>query len=247
MLIDTKDRSEEEELMDDFGMEGPVLEKTLRDIAKLNQWLGGNRITVKGVQEILTPLSKTVLYRIVDIGCGNGDMLRTLALWGRHNGYTFQLIGIDANGFTIQNAQTLSKEYPEISYQCLDIFTASYATQSYDIILCTLTLHHFKTPDIRSLVTLFIAQAKVAVIINDLQRSRLAYYLFKIICTVWIRNPMARYDGAISILRGFTKKELEKLSNRMPIVHWQRIRWKWAFRYQWIIRIATANTKTKDV
>jgi hypothetical protein len=41
-------------------------------------------------------------------------------------------------------------------------------------------------------------------------------------------------DGKLSILRGFKRKELKALARKMNFKNYS-IRWKWAFRYQWII------------
>jgi 2-polyprenyl-3-methyl-5-hydroxy-6-metoxy-1,4-benzoquinol methylase len=65
--------------------------------------------------------SKKQEITIVDVGCGNGDMLRTLADYGLQHNIKFNLIGVDANNFT-NHAINLSKMYPNISYHCEDIF-----------------------------------------------------------------------------------------------------------------------------
>jgi 2-polyprenyl-3-methyl-5-hydroxy-6-metoxy-1,4-benzoquinol methylase len=41
--------------------------------------------------------NKTTGITIVDVGCGNGDMLRTLADYGLQHNLKFNLIGVDAN------------------------------------------------------------------------------------------------------------------------------------------------------
>ena len=82
--------------MDDFAMEGEILRDALDKIAKINQLLGGNQLTLKGVKELIQDSKKREIV-IVDVGCGNGDMLRTLADFGLKNDLKFQLIGIDAN------------------------------------------------------------------------------------------------------------------------------------------------------
>jgi hypothetical protein len=46
--------------------------------------------------------------------CGNGDMLRTLADYGLQHNIKFNLIGVDANNFTVKHAINLSKMYPNI-------------------------------------------------------------------------------------------------------------------------------------
>jgi hypothetical protein len=101
-------------------------------------------------------------------------------------------------------------------------------------VLCTLTLHHFTKHQILNIITTFNTNAATGVVVNDLHRSKLAYRLFQIICTLFSLNRMSREDGLVSILRGFKKQELEGFSKKLNLKHYT-IHWKWAFRYQWII------------
>ena len=234
MFINTKYRSDESEIMDDFAMEGEVLREALDKIAKINQLLGGNKLTLQGVQELTVKNPNGTEISIVDVGCGNGDMLRTLANFGLKNNLNFRLIGIDANNFTINHAQKLSENYPNISYRCEDVFGKAFSEIKYDIILCTLTLHHFKENEILKLLTVFNANSRIGIVINDLQRSAVAYRLFQVLCFVFRLNAMSREDGLVSILRGFKKEELIQFSKKLNLTNY-KIQWKWAFRYQWII------------
>lgn len=229
----TKHRTEEEEIMDDFSLEGEELREALDKIASINQLLGGNKLTLEGVKQLIQ--SKENEITIVDVGCGNGDMLRALANFGTKNNYKFKLIGIDANAFTINHAKQLSLQYSNISYQCIDIFDKVFSELKYDIVLCTLTLHHFKTEQINYLIQLFSKQAEIGIVINDLHRSKIAYRLFQALCFVFQLNKMSREDGLVSILRGFKKEELETFSKENKLKNYS-IQWKWAFRYQWIIK-----------
>jgi 2-polyprenyl-3-methyl-5-hydroxy-6-metoxy-1,4-benzoquinol methylase len=56
--------------------------------------LGGNKLTLLGVKELIANNQKTTEITIVDVGCGNGDMLRTLADYGLQHNLTFNLIGL---------------------------------------------------------------------------------------------------------------------------------------------------------
>ena len=234
MFLNTKFRTDEEEKMDDFSMKGEILRDALDKIANINQLLGGNRLTLYGVQKLLRNISKNEIITILDVGCGNGDMLRKLAEYGYKNNYNFQLIGIDANNFTINHAKQLSENYPNISFLNHDIFEESFRELKYDIVLCTLTLHHFKENQIINLLNVFYTNSKMGIVINDLHRNAIAYRLFQVICFVFNLNKMSRNDGLISILRGFTKKELINYSNELKFKNYN-IQWKWAFRYEWII------------
>ncbi len=234
MKIDTKYRSDAPEMMDDFSMEGEMLRDALDKIAKINQILGGNKLTLNGVKKLISNCNQAETITIVDIGCGNGDMLRNLADYAKANKRNFILIGIDANAFTINHAQNLSVNYPNISYRCEDVFGGEFVNLRYDISLCTLTLHHFKYDEILSLMTVLKKQSAIGIVVNDLERSKVAYRLFQVLCFVFGLNKMSREDGLVSILRGFTRKELVAFSEKLNLKKY-KIRWKWAFRYQWII------------
>lgn len=234
MGINTDYRTLETEIMDDFSLEGEELQEALDKIARINQLLGGNKLTLHGIKKLLNNSNTHQTIVIADIGCGNGDMLRMLAKFGQKNKLNFKLIGIDANEFTINYAKTLSSEYSNIEYLCVDIFTEDFSNLKYDIVLCTLTLHHFTNEQILNIITTFNNNANVGIIINDLHRSKLAYRLFKIIGIIFNLNKMSREDGLVSILRGFKKKELEEFSKKTNLKNYT-ISWKWAFRYQWLI------------
>ena len=235
MFINTQYRSVEPESMDDFAMKGEILRDALDKIAKINQLLGGNQLTLRGVQDLMASIPGQTEISIIDVGCGNGDMLRTLADYGLKNLLNFNLTGIDANAFTINHAKELSSNYPNISYRCEDVFGKDFAELKYDIVLCTLTLHHFKDDEIIALMTVFNSNSRVGIVINDLHRNVISYRLFQALCFVFRLNKMSRDDGLVSILRGFKKKELIDFSKKLNLKNY-KIQWKWAFRYQWIIR-----------
>lgn len=234
MFVDTSKRSEAPEIMDNFSMEGEVLKDALNKIARINQLLGGNKLTLKGVRHLIKTLGAAREISILDVGCGNGDMLRKLADYAAKNNFNFKLTGIDANPFTVNHAEKLSLEYPNISYVCANIFEEIRQERKYDVILCTLTLHHFKDTEILELIEGFQSKAKMGIVVNDLHRSAIAYYLFKLICFIFGLNAMSREDGLVSILRGFKKKDLIEYSRQLQLKEYT-LCWKWAFRYQWII------------
>lgn len=238
MSVDTSKRSNAVEIMDDFNLEGEILRDALDKIASINRLLGGNKVTQQGLTHLLglkTKINKAnPEITILDVGCGNGDMLRTLADYAVKKQLKFKLIGIDANEFTIKHAQALSAQYPNISYVCADIFEEIKQERLYDVILCTLTLHHFKDKEIITLMEGFKAQSALGIVVNDLHRSKIAYYLFIALCYVFSLNQMSKDDGLVSILRGFKKGDLQHFSRQLNFNSYI-LKWKWAFRYQWII------------
>lgn len=220
--------------MDDFSMSGEELKTSLDKIAWINQILGGNTSVSNAVKSMVKRTESDKEISIVDFGCGNGDMLRALAAMGRKEGLKFKLHGIDANEFTINYGSELSTMYPEISYSCANILHPDFKMNDYDIVLFTLTLHHFSDDEILSLLNKIKAHVRLAVIVNDLERSRLSYILFSWLSSITGLGEMNKNDGKISIKRGFKREDLKLFSQKMNLESYT-IQWKWAFRYQWII------------
>jgi len=232
-IINTKYRSDEIEIMDDFSIKGILLRDTLDKLANINKWLGGNKVTLNGLKKILKNHPKENTITIIDLGCGDGDMLRRVAIFGKKAGYTFKLIGVDANEDTVKYATQLSRNYHEISYLCQDIFSDEFEENNYDLALSTLFLHHFSEDEIVSILNQIQKKTSIGIIINDLHRHPLAYYLFKLLSLV-IKNKMVKQDGLTSILKGFKKGDLVRISKKLNGKSY--IQWKWAFRYQWILK-----------
>lgn len=232
LLVNTTHRSEEKEIMDDLTLEGSLLRDTLDKIATINRFLGGNNVTLSGLKKMLKNHPKDKLVTIIDLGCGNGDILRDIAKLGSKLGYSFKLIGIDANADTIAYARELSKAYSELSFEQIDIFSKDFDKLEYDIALATLFFHHFKEPELIVFLNKLINKAKQGVIVNDLHRNKIAYYLYKLIMLP-VNNKMVKQDGLISILRGFKKNDLKKMSQKLKATY--NIQWKWAFRFLWLL------------
>ncbi|MGJ8591546.1 MAG: methyltransferase domain-containing protein [Aquaticitalea sp.] len=232
-LVNTKYRTNDEELMDDFSIDGELLHDTLDKLATINMWLGGNGVTINGLKLLLDGQPKNKTITIIDLGCGGGDILRDIAQFGQKEGYDFELIGIDANQHATAYASKLSSQYENIRFLNYDVFSEEFKALEYDIAIATLFLHHFKEDPLLELMTNLLKRSKIGLVINDLHRNRLAYYLFKLI-TIPVKNKMIIEDGLTSVLRGFKKPELEGLSNKLNANY--HIKWKWAFRYQWILK-----------
>ncbi len=229
----TKYRSKQSEIMDDFNLQGEEMKVLLSDLERVNRLLGGYGITCSGIEYLLKDWPKDTPVRLLDIGCGDGAMLRHCGDWALKNGYKVHLIGVDANPHILEEAKVRSAHFRNSTFNTVDVFNNPQLLPAFDIALCTLFLHHFPNDQITSLLKDLSERGKVGVVVNDLHRSRLAFWLFKLFAMVFIKTRIARHDGQVSVARGFKRYELKKISEK--INRKDRIRWKWAFRYQWII------------
>lgn len=223
-------RSDDPEMMDDLQCSGPILCRTLHELDIINRWLGGNRITLGGLNTLLRRIQPEEVLHIADLGCGSGMMLHYLYRRLRHK-RNMVLTGVDANPHVIAIAQ---QHYPTVEFICADIRQESFREKKYDVVLATLFLHHFTDDELVDLLAQLFRQVRVGIVINDLHRHPLAYYGIRLLTRLFSKSPMVRFDAPLSVLRGFTRSDWEKILARAGITTY-RLSWRWAFRWQIII------------
>ena len=99
-----------------------------------------------------------------------------------------------------------------------------------DIIHCSLFCHHLNDDELFELFSYISSSVRTGLVLNDLQRSRIAYYGVYAITHLLNGSSLSKNDGPISVLRAFKKKELQVLLEKAGILNYS-ISWKWAFRY----------------
>ncbi|RMB61022.1 methyltransferase domain-containing protein [Dokdonia sinensis] len=234
-MLDLTHRSSAPELMDNPELPTSELIPALNDITKVNKLLNGNLITVKAIEKLFEEFPDKKEWSIVDFGCGDGQMLRRIARYFEKHTNALHLIGVDLNAKSIQLGKNLSTEFPNISFEQRNILEVDEKAYDCDILLCTLTMHHFNDEEIIQFMQKFQKLAGIAIVVNDLERSAVAYQLFKVFSRIFMKSKIAKHDGRISIARSFKRKELEAYARELDLKN-HSITWKWAFRYLWIIK-----------
>ena len=219
--------------MDDPNVDEATLKAALAEVTRVNKYLGGQQVTLEGLRYFFDRFPQKS-YTILDVGCGDGAMLRSIANFARKRSIAVKLIGIDINPKSISLAEERSQDFPEVSFHVQDVFKLKNTQKEIDIITSTLTTHHFTAAEILKFLAQFLKLANLGVVINDLQRSTIAYRLFQAYSRVFMRSAMARHDGLISIERAFTKNELLSFTSKLGVQSFS-IKWRWAFRYLWIL------------
>ena len=213
------------------------MQQTLRELEKINRYLGGNEVIMSGLNAIepaLKALPANEPLKIADLGCGGGDSLQLIARWARKNGLNVRLLGFDANPHIINFARENSRNYPEIEYHLVDVKSSEFKNYHFDVVLMTLFIHHFSDEELVKLFNQLRKQTFSAIIINDLHRHPFAYFSIKVLTKLLSRSKMVKNDAPLSVLRAFNKNELEKIIREAGYKEYE-LNWQWAFRFLGIL------------
>lgn len=228
-------RSEETEIMDDLFCSGHVVDQTLWELDKINRWLGGNHVSIEALGVLLSNSKyKSETITIADLGCGSGEMLRLINRWMSRNNYPVFLTGIDANPYIIIYAKNHLKHLSNIELLATSIFSEEFKMRQFDIVVSTLFLHHFSSGQLKQFFRQLKQQVRIGFIINDIHRHWFAYHSIRLITKFFSRSSMVKNDAPLSVLRAFSKAELNEILSGAGITNYI-IRWRWAFRWQVVV------------
>ena len=197
------------EILDDPTSHPELAERSLHDVARANRLFGGQRAILRDLRVILadTPIGATI--SLLDIGTGLGDIPaagQRLAERGNRTLTTFGLEVAPALARASRRACTFALAG--------DALSLPFANASIDVVTCSQVLHHFEDAPAERLLRECTRVARRAVIVGDLRRSWLA------VGGLWLSSfalgfhPVSRHDGVVSILRGYTRAELDALVMR---------------------------------
>ncbi len=209
------------------------LEKDLRNIRQLNRFFGSHRLVLHFLRRWIKPGDHV---RIVDLATGSGDIPRLIVDRTRKIGAKVEIAALDQQSATIEIARKLSADYPEISFVEANILEWQPAGP-YDIVLCSLALHHFSDEDAVRLLRRCGDLSRKFVLVSDLRRGLLATIGVYLLTAFIFREPMTRYDGRVSAARAFSFAELDALAGRAGWQNFQHKKFHFARQAIWLEEI----------
>jgi SAM-dependent methyltransferase len=186
------------------------LEGTLADIRVVNRFLGDTAAVLKHLS-IMTGKGGDAL-RVLDLATGSADIPQAIVDWARKRSLPIRVTALDANPQTVEVARQRSNDYPELELIVGDALNLPFPEKSFDIVLCSKTIHHFREDQVVRLLQEAARVARRGYIVMDLRRSWIAYLLIRLLTRLCTGNRLTRYDGPLSVLRAFTPAELAALA-----------------------------------
>ena len=203
-----------QEKMDDPGCDPGQLERTYQHFGLVNDVLSGWRGVY--LRQIRPQLSKSRPSRLLDIGCGGGDVPIRLWQWAARDGLRLDITDIDADERAIRYASARplpSGAAGQLHFrQAISGDLLRGGEQPFDFITSNHLLHHLSAAELSALLGDCQRLCVGTVIHNDIGRSALAYVLFGLGTWPLFRESFIRKDGLLSIRRSFTLAELTALA-----------------------------------
>lgn len=199
-------RSREEEQMDSPDLPAADYAAVLADLAQVNRVVMTARPTLAFLARVLKGRTR---FRLLDVGFGQGDMLRAIARWATRKGIDADLVGIDLNPNSAPAARAATADGLPIAYRTGDY--ADLAGEGWDLVVSSLVTHHMSDAQIHAFLRFMEAEARIGWMVNDLHRLRLAHIGFPILAAAMRWHPIVRQDGTLSIARAFRRPEWDAL------------------------------------
>lgn len=211
-------RRELTELIDVPGVAEADVLANLRDLSRINA-LGGVALSawalhqfVQSAQLVRQNTSEPFVQnhiRLLDIGCGLGDIPRAL-VQNSDVAVHLSVTATDLNPTIVHMAQAADPER-QVAYAAAHGLRLPFTAGSFEIVHCSFTLHHFMPAEATALLVEMRRVARVGLIVNDLVRS------WPGIGGAWLlgrlsHNPLTRHDGLASARRAYTHAELRALA-----------------------------------
>jgi len=217
-------RQDEPELMDVPNQNPEILRQDLRNLRTINRYFGGLGAVRNHVVKMFSKVDRTQPVQILDLATGSADHPLALVNLARSLGRRIRITAIEQNPLTLAVARERSSTHNEITIEEGDILMMDSPPKSFDIVLCSLALHHFSRNDAVQILKTMTAVSRVGLIVNDLYRSWPAAWTAWMYTHLTTRNPMTLNDSYVSVLRAFTPGELRGMALEAAIPHPQIFR-----------------------
>lgn len=201
------------ELMDEPGIDPAALDQALRGIARINAFSLTAGHLWRRIRRIARKRQLTRL-RILDVGCGNADVTLGVARRAQRSGLKVELFGCDLTAVAVEAARELADR---AGLQQVRFFQANVLADdlhgAYDVVVSSLFLHHLDEIEAIDLLRRLRNVARHAIVMDDLCRSPLGYWLARWGCLALTRSPVVHFDGPASVRSALTTVEALQLAH----------------------------------
>ena len=193
------------EEMDSPDCDPRKLQRTYAQFPLINAVVSGWRGCYRHrIRPLLRATTETTL---LDVGCGGGDIARSLARWAARDGLKLRITAIDPD----ERAFAFAAAQPPVhglSYR--KAFSGELVAEgaTFDLVISNHILHHLSASELAALLADSEQLARTLAMHSDISRSPVAFALFSAGTLPFFPGSFIRGDGLTSIRRSYTAAEL---------------------------------------
>lgn len=216
-------------------MEAPDISETeltacLNSLSRANTLTMARPPTLRWLARATNTLPRGGSFTLLDVGFGQGDMLRAIHRWAVRKGLQPRLAGIDLSPWSATTAAAATDPSWRIGYLAGDVFEYK-PDDPIDFVVSSLVAHHMSDDQLVRFIGWMEQNARRGWFINDLHRHPVAYYGFAALSTATLLHRMVRHDGMISVARAFTRADWLRLLEAAQITpRSASVDWRFPFR-----------------
>jgi hypothetical protein len=187
-----------QELLDSDQCPPHEVEKSLRDLSRINRWFGGVATTRKMIERVAAMTGKKH-FSMLEVAAGFGEVPKLAAEQLARKGITLDVTFLD---------RLSSHLLPGKRSVVADALVLPFPDTSFDLVSSSLFAHHLEPVELARFVDEALRVSRDAVLINDLIRHPLHLAL---VYAGWplMRSHVSRVDGVASVRRAYVPEEMQ--------------------------------------
>jgi ubiquinone/menaquinone biosynthesis C-methylase UbiE len=205
------------EMVDRPDADPRLLREEMVNLRKINRRFGGIPALRREIAALASNAVRHRPLRILDLATGSADVPVALIDDFTRAGRPVRITAVDRNEVVLQEASRYAAGDSSITFVRGDILELGYPDVHFDIVLCSLALHHFALADAVWILREMERLSAVGFVLSDLRRS------YPALCGAWLytrlttRNIMTRTDAIASVRAAFTEAEIRDLLARAGV------------------------------
>lgn len=197
MAFLTPRRVEQRELLDEHDAPAADMDRSLRDLRRINRYLGGQWIYRRLLRRFRDVRS------VLDVGAGSADLLEELPAAHFRVALDFKLDHL------------LCSRNSGIRRVVGDATRLPFRDSAVDVVTSAHFFHHFSSEDNIEILRESLRVAARGVAVNDTRRHYVPLLFVRLIAAMRLVGRITRFDAPASVLRGYTLDEARAIARRV--------------------------------
>ena len=217
-------------------LDGPLddprtLAGNLRDLRRVNRWLGGVSLTSAGVAALAAHRRDLTL---LDVGTGGADIPVGLLAEAARSGRRLNVVGTDSRPEVLAAAAIAAPGVTRVEGLTLEVADGRalpYADDAFDVVHASMVLHHLEPDEGSAFLREMARVARLGIVVNDLDRGRLAWLGAWTMSHTLTGNRYTRHDAPLSVRRAYRLDEALAIIRSSGLAPVRTIRGVFGHRY----------------